>query len=38
MSRLDDLYDDISGNYNKLKYHIPQDKPSFSEFEKISSK
>ena len=38
MSRLDDLYDDISGNYNKLKDDIPQNKPSFSEFEKISSK
>lgn len=38
MSRLDDLYDDISDNYNKLKDDIPQNKPSFSEFEKISSK
>ena len=38
MSRLDDLYDDISGNYNKLKDHIPQNEPSFSDFGEISRK
>lgn len=38
MSSFDDLYDDISGNYEILKGNISNTNTSFSEFEKISSK
>ncbi len=38
MSSFDEVKAAISGNYNKLKDEIPQDKPSFSDFGKISKK
>lgn len=38
MSSFDDLYDDISGNYKKLKDDIPSGQPDFSKFGEISSK
>ena len=38
MSSFDDLYDDISGNYKRLKDDIPSVQPDFSKFGEISSK